>query len=390
MLRARSAEPKPLRRPLRWGAVVGSAIAAFVVVSGALAGFSSLNTGGPQTVATKRIFPGPRSLTAQDFRDASSGAESNRSDAYSYADGTVATTSTAIASGTNTYVELTMSSAHPGGLSVSGAQFNFRLASSGGGQSGNACFWFDVRSGGSVIGTHGSYAAATGCSTGTTLATFSTAIPEVSSTDRANGLVIRAYVWETGTKTKTVNIDLATLTGSTPYTAFTAYEIQAVDDTNGAPATLPWALATVDATTYQAASNWPSAAPATTKYLKLTLEPFVPTGSVVTAVSLTNVWHASAAVTNGGTLCYYLETFNGATSLATHGSAGSPVACTNSGTTFASDIVSLPEVNDVTKANNLVIKLYYWISPLCGGGGNPGCVKSVTDRAVVSYSYYLD
>ena len=390
MLRARSAEPKPLRRPLRWGAVVGSAIAAFVVVSGALAGFSSLNTGGPQTVATKRIFPGPRSLTAQDFRDASSGAESNRSDAYSYADGTVATTSTAIASGTNTYVELTMSSARPGGLSVSGAQFNFRLASSGGGQSGNACFWFDVRSGGSVIGTHGSYAAATGCSTGTTLATFSTAIPEVSSTDRANGLVIRAYVWETGTKTKTVNIDLATLTGSTPYTAFTANEIQAVDDTSGTPATSPWALATVDATTYQAASNWPSATPATTKYLKLTLEPFVPTGSVVTAVSLTNVWHASAAVTNGGTLCYYLETFNGATSLATHGSAGSPVACTNSGTTFASDIVSLPEVNDVTKANNLVIKLYYWISPLCGGGGNPGCVKSVTDRAVVSYSYYLD
>ena len=390
MLRARSAEPKPLRRPLRWGAVVGSAIAAFVVVSGALAGFSSLNTGGPQTVATKRIFPGPRSLTAQDFRDASSGAESNRSDAYSYADGTVATTSTAIASGTNTYVELTMSSARPGGLSVSGAQFNFRLASSGGGQSGNACFWFDVRSGGSVIGTHGSYAAATGCSTGTTLATFSTAIPEVSSTDRANGLVIRAYVWETGTKTKTVNIDLATLTGSTPYTAFTAYEIQAVDDTSGAPAALPWALETVDATTYQAASNWPSATPATTKYLKLTLEPFVPTGSVVTAVSLTNVWHASAAVTNGGTLCYYLETFNGATSLATHGSAGSPVACTNSGTTFASDTVPLPEVNDVTKANNLVIKLYYWISPLCGGGGNPGCVKSVTDRAVVSYSYYLD
>ena len=390
MLRARSAEPKPLRRPLRWGAVVGSAIAAFVVVSGALAGFSSLNTGGPQTVATKRIFPGPRSLTAQDFRDASSGAESNRSDAYSYADGTVATTSTAIASGTNNYVELTMSSARPGGLSVSGAQFNFRLASSGGGQSGNACFWFDVRSGGSVIGTHGSYAAATGCSTGTTLTTFSTALPEVSSTDRANGLVIRAYVWETGTKTKTVNIDLATLTGSTPYTAFTAYEIQAVDDTSGAPAALPWALETVDATTYQAASNWPSATPATTKYLKLTLEPFVPTGSVVTAVSLTNVWHASAAVTNGGTLCYYLETFNGATSLATHGSGGSPVACTNSGTTFASDTVSLPEVNDVTKANNLVIKLYYWISPLCGGGGNPGCVKSVTDRAVVSYSYYLD
>ena len=76
--------------------------------------------------------------------------------------------------------------------------------------------------------------------------------------------MIRAYVWETGTKTKTVNIDLATLTGPTPYIAFTAYEIQAVDDTSGTPATTPWMLATADATTYQAASNWPSATPATT------------------------------------------------------------------------------------------------------------------------------
>jgi len=111
---------------------------------------------------------------------------------------------------------------------------------------------------------------------------------------------------------------------------------------------------------------------------------------VVTAVSLPNVWHASAAVTNGGTLCYYLETLNGATSLATHGSGASPIACTASGTVFANDTVSLPEVNDVTKSNNLVIKLYYWLSPLCGGAGNPACVKSVTDRAVVTYSYYLD
>ena len=156
MRRARSAEPKPLLRSVRWGAVVGSALAAFVVASGALAGFTSLATGGTQTIVTKHIFLGPRSLAAQDLRDASSGAETNKSDAYSYADGTVATTSTAIASGTNRYVELTMSGAEAGGLSVSGAQFNFRLASSGGAQAGNACFWLDVRSGGTVIGTHGS------------------------------------------------------------------------------------------------------------------------------------------------------------------------------------------------------------------------------------------
>ena len=47
-------------------------------------------------------------------------------------------------------------------------------------------------------------------------------------------------------------------------------------------------------------------------------------------------------------------------------------------------------MNDATKANNLVIKLYYWVSPTCGGGGNPTCVKSVTDQAEASFSYYLD
>ena len=70
-----------LRRPLRWGAVLGSALAAFVVVSGSIAGLSSLTTGGPQTLVTKRIFSGPRSVAAADVRDASSGAEANKSDA---------------------------------------------------------------------------------------------------------------------------------------------------------------------------------------------------------------------------------------------------------------------------------------------------------------------
>jgi hypothetical protein len=384
------AEPPSIGRPVRWGAVIGSALASFAVVSVSLAGLNSLATGGPQTIVSKRIFPGPRSIPGQDLRDASSGAEANKSDEESYADAIVVATGTAIASGTNRYLEYTMNSGRPGGLSVSSPVFNFRLASAGGAQAGNACFWFEVRSGGSVIGTHGSYASPAGCSTGTTQTTFSTAIPEVTGTDQVNGLVVRAYPWETGGKTKVVNVDLATVSGSTPYAAFTAYEIQYVDDTSGTPATTPWSLATVDATAYTAASNWPSAAPVTTKYLKPTFEPFVPTGSVVTGATLTNVWRASAAVTNGGSLCYYLETFNGATSLATHGSSGSPQACTNSGTTFTTDTVSLPEVNTVAKANGLVIKLYYWISPLCGGGGNPGCVKSVTDRAQVTFSYYLD
>jgi hypothetical protein len=377
-----------LRRPLRWGAVLGSTLAAFAVVSASLAGLSSLTTGGPQTIVTKRIFSGPRSVAAADVRDASSGAEANKSDSLSFADAVVTATSTAIASGTNRYLDFTFNSSRPGGVSVTSPQFNLRLASAGGAQSGNACFWFEVRSGGSVIGTHGSYAAAAGCSTGVTQTTISTAIAEVTNTDQVNGLVVRVYPWETGTKTKVVNVDLATVTGST-YSAFTAYETQFVDNTSGMPASTAWFAAAVDGTAYTDATNWPAAV-TTTKYLKLSFDPGVPAGSVVTAVSLKNVWRASAAVTNGGTLCYYLETFNGATSLGTHGSAASPQACTASGTVFSSDTIQLPEVNDATKSNNLVIKLYYWVSPTCGGAGNPTCVKSVTDQAEATFTYYLD
>jgi len=328
-------------------------------------------------------------VAAQDVRDASSGAESNKSDALSFADAVVTPTSTAIASGTNRYLDFTFNSGRPGGLSVSSPLFNLRLASGGGAQAGNACFWFEVRSGATVIGTHGSYASAAGCSTGTTQTTISTAIAEVTSTDQLNGVVVRVYPWETGTKTKVVNVDLATVSGSTPYSAFTAYETQFVDDTSGAPATASWFAATVDGTAYTDATAWPAAA-STTRYLKLTFDPGVPAGSVVTSVSLKNVWRASAAVTNGGTLCYYLETFNGATSLATHGSAASPQGCTASGTVFSTDTIPLAEVNDATKANNLVIKLYYWISPTCGGAGNPVCIKSVTDQAEATFTYYLD
>jgi hypothetical protein len=388
--RFRLPDHRSSRRAGRAAVFAGTAAAACIVASLAFAGFDSAVTGGPMSVSTKRIFPGPRTMSAWDLRDASSGSETNKSDPLSYADAIVQTTSTAIASGTNRYLEYTFSSGRPGGISVSSMQFNFRLASAGGGGSGNGCFYFDVRSGGSVLATHGSYASPVGCSTGTTQATFSTSIPEATSTDQVNGLVIRVYPWETGGTTRKVNVDMATLTGATYSAAFTAYESQAVDDTSGTPSTLAWALAAADSTTYTDATTWPSATPSTTKYLKLTFDPAVPTGAVITSVTLTNVWRAASAVTNGGTLCYYLESFNGTTSLATHGSGGSAQNCNASGTNNVTDPVSLPEVNTVTKANNLVIKLYYWLSPLCGGGGNPACVKSVTDQAQVTFNYYLD
>jgi hypothetical protein len=61
------------------------------------------------------------------FATRAAATESNKSDALSYPDGVVDATSTAIASGTNRYLEYTMNGAQPGGLSVSSPVFNYRL-----------------------------------------------------------------------------------------------------------------------------------------------------------------------------------------------------------------------------------------------------------------------
>ena len=49
------------------------------------------------------------------------------------------------------------------------------------------------------------------------------------------------------------------------------------------------------------------------------------------------------------------------TLLATHGSAAAPTSC-NATTSYVSDTVALPEVDTVTEADTLSVKLYIWNS----------------------------
>jgi hypothetical protein len=360
----------------------------FVVVAGVVAvgvaltvgvtyaAFSSSTTNPSSSFGAKRIFPANRSLAAQDLRDASSGAEANKFDPFSFAADSLTTASSGnVASGSNAYFEFTLGSQLPAGLSVSAVTFKFSLASNGGVGSGNGCFWFDVRSGGSVIGTHGSYASSIGCSTTTTLKEFDTSIPEVTTTDQMNGLVIRAYAWDTGGKK--VKVDLATVTGSTSYVSFTSYERQVVDSSGSL--TTPWSPASVDATIFTSASNWPATA-ATTKYLKLTFDPGVPTGAVISTAALTFVYKASAG-TSGAGLCYYVDVFQGTTLLATHGSGSSAYSCNTSSTNYVTSTVSLTEVDSAAKADALDVKIYMW---------SASALKTNVDQGQLTVNYYLN
>src|SRR5207249_466477 len=81
------------------------------------------------------------------------------------------------------YLQFDYGPALPSGLPASSVNFNFRFAASSSQQSETACFYFEVRrtSTGAVIGTHGSSGNPVGCVAGTTQTTFTTALPEVTS-----------------------------------------------------------------------------------------------------------------------------------------------------------------------------------------------------------------
>jgi hypothetical protein len=59
---------------------------------------------------------------------------------------------------------------------------------------GTACWYLQVLQGTTVIGTHGSAAAPISCTSGGSYRTDTVSLPEINSTARANGTVLRIYV----------------------------------------------------------------------------------------------------------------------------------------------------------------------------------------------------
>ena len=153
---------------------------------------------------------------------------------------------------------------------------------------------------------------------------------------------------------------MATVTGSTPYTSFTMYEKIYRDQATGSATTTNWSLATAgNGASHISAANWANSFGAA-RYMKFAFDPGVPSGSVLTSASVRFYYKAN---TSGNTICWYFETYNGATLLGTHGSSGSPVSC-NSTTNYSTDNIALSEVTSSANANNLTIKVYMKDSPL--------------------------
>ena len=80
----------------------------------------------------------------------------------------------------------------------------------------------------------------------------------------------------------------------------------------------------------------------------------MPSGATVSGASFV---HRYRRVTSG-IVCWYMEVLQGTTVIGTHGSATTPISCTNNNNNYVTDTVSLPEINTPARANGAVLKLY--------------------------------
>ena len=90
------------------------------------------------------------------------------------------------------------------------------------------------------------------------------------------------------------------------------------------------------------------------RFIEFTYPAYVPAGATVTSATLRFSYRSLDAA---GTLCYYAETYNGATLLATHGSSAAPISC-NATASYISDVLTLAEIDSVEEANHLTIRIY--------------------------------
>lgn len=322
--------------------------------------------------------PIARSFTtsAWTLSDASSGTAQDTSDAFAAAGGPSQTTAGfQSAFSTSRYLAFDFNGPLRSGESTSGVNFNFTYVGTNASitAGANTCFYFEVRriSTGTVVATHGSASSPVDCANQFTFKSTTTSLPEVTSTAVANDMEVRVYM---SNAANGFNFeDLATVTGSEGSTAFTLFRTQLINSATGTPTTTPWSLNASDGTSYATNSQWNNGFD-TARYLKLTFPAYVP--SAATGISAT-FNHSYKSSTSGDTLCYYFEVYNATTLIATHGSSSVPVSC-NSTTSFVTNTVSLPEVNTVARANNLVVKLY---------AKSNNQVQSLHDLATVTVNY---
>jgi hypothetical protein len=148
---------------------------------------------GTQQSTAFTLYPG--SVT-----DASTGTASTSAWSLFGSGGLAYTTqsSWATAFSATRYLKLAFPSYVPAGATVSGATFtdSYKLTATASGRS--ACYYIEVYSGATLIGTHGSTGAPISCNSTASYVTDPVSLPEINTPARANGAIVKMYYWVTG------------------------------------------------------------------------------------------------------------------------------------------------------------------------------------------------
>lgn len=194
-------------------------------------------------LAAARIFEDERVTPAFSVSDRSAGSAVDGSSANAFGnDGRYFLTrawSTAFAS--DRYLDLDLNGPLPAGLSAQSVTTSIRFSSDAG--TGSVCVYFELRraSTNALLSTHGSAGTPLVCTSGTSASTVSVSLPAVSTTDIANDLRVRVFALDTSAGA--IRVDEGTISGETPYSAWTLYPILTRESHSGQIELLRWGLA---------------------------------------------------------------------------------------------------------------------------------------------------
>src|SRR5690242_5923235 len=159
--------------------------------------FTAATTVSGNTFTAGTVFP--QTMSTAPYANANAAAGSGETDitpALAASDGIAYASHTwGTSFNSSRFIDVKYNSPLLTGRTTSSVQFNFSFESENPSGTSNLCVYFEIRraSTGAVLGTRGSSASPFGCQNGSSFNSTSTSLPEVTSTDIADDLMIRIY-----------------------------------------------------------------------------------------------------------------------------------------------------------------------------------------------------
>ncbi len=342
-------------------------------VGGAHAAFTATTENPGNSIVSATTFPTTITTSAWDINDYANGVNTDRSPIWAFSDGRSYTfTDSHTSENTNRYARYDFGAHMKPGLAVSSAQLN--VGYHGTDNSDNACFKANVRqiTGDTSLGT-----SAQQCTAATSTTNVNVAVTTwLNTTDKVNDARIRLNGWFTDSTggddwvIDKVNLTITTTQGTVVLYPDGFVDVSDENASNGGAGGMcqssqtgtgsegPWGLLTsADSACLYGNANWTTTSYNAGRYIDFVIPASsVPAGATIRKVTLNHAWRPLAA----NNTCYFVEARQGASAISTHGSSGSPLACSSTTGSNSSQTVVLTGVDTATEVNGLFIRLYYW------------------------------